>query len=65
MKACPKDIQIPLGQEAYGDNTLFRQHSSPGVDTGNGWTVIKCLNSAKFLRLAAFETMKRQMATAG
>jgi hypothetical protein len=43
VETCTQDIKMALGQQAYRDNTLFRQHSSPGVNKGNGWAVIKCL----------------------
>ena len=36
MKTRTEDVQITLGEQTYRDNTLFRQHSSPGVDRGNG-----------------------------
>ncbi|MEG3169901.1 hypothetical protein U1737_17050 [Sphingomonas sp. LB3N6] len=44
METRTEDIEIALGQQAHCDNTVFRQHSSPGVDKGNGWTANKCLD---------------------
>lgn len=36
MKARTEDFKIALGEQAHRDNTVFRQHSSPGMDKGNG-----------------------------
>lgn len=36
VKARTEDFEITLGEQAHRDNTVFRQHSSPGMDKGNG-----------------------------
>lgn len=36
MKTSTEDVEIALGKQTHCDNTVFRQHSSPGVDMGNG-----------------------------
>lgn len=43
MESRAKDVQITLSKKAYCDNTLFRHHSSPGIDEGNGRPPNKCL----------------------
>lgn len=42
MKPSAENVQIPLGQQAYGYNPIFYQRRSPGVDGSNDRSDNKC-----------------------
>lgn len=52
MEARAQDIQVALGQQAYGNNTIFRQRSSPGLGRRNGRHVDKCHGMRGFVGLS-------------
>ena len=55
MEARAQDIQVALSQQAYGNNTIFGQRSSPGLGRRNGRRVDKCHAMRRFVGLSSFQ----------